>query len=178
MIVKCKITGNSTCFHLEAFLEKGTRWDTQETSSFASSLCQTLNNQIQRLGVELGNLLDSSDDQSYRRSLTSAKRNWTGERYGYVIIEIYAERRKGKLVPFCRISIDDSTADLRTKNILPEIARFVYKLVWYLKKAISSPEIRSIRQLNIIRDFEDPRSTTHELFLENGIVKERPRQKN
>ena len=119
-----------------------------------------------------------STNQAYQKSARSIVRHCEKERFGFVIIDIYSERVKGIPHDFCKISIEDEEADVRTKNILPEIARFLYKTIWLLKKTSAPTGMETLKNITIIRNYNDPRAKTHELYVEDGTVKERERKKN
>ena len=175
MRINCKIIGNTNSFHLDPVLERGVLWDTQSTKLFAYSLYSSLSREMVKLSEMFNEEL--STNQAYQRSAKSISRNCEKERFGYVLIDIYSERIKGIPHEFCKISIEDDYADVRTKNILPEIARFLYKTVWLLKKTTPPGGMETLRNINIIRNYNDPRAKTHELYVEDGTVKEREKTK-
>ena len=169
MRITCKIVGDTKSFHLEPVLETGYGWDTDETRLFAMSLCSS----IYREMGKLSDMFESefSEDLSYRKSIDSISRNVERDRFGYVYIDIYSDRIKGKPTPFCKISISNNDAGVRTINILPSIARFIYNTVWFLKKTTPPNGMECLKHINIIRNFNDPKSKTHELYIEDGTVK-------
>ena len=174
MRIRCKIVGNFKSFLLVPELEKGVGWDTQETIFFASSLCSSLSREMAKLNEQFKDLLDGSE--SYQRSAESIIRAREKERYGYVLVDVYSKRIKGKPMPFCKISIEEGDADVRTINTLPEIARFVYKTVWLLKRTAPPGSMDILRQITIERDFHDPKAKTHELYIQDGTVYEREKE--
>lgn len=171
MRIRCSVSGNKKCFSLTPQLLRGYGWDTPETSLFAQSLCNSILREIDALREIFKDA--TSTDEEFKRKSVSVERDVIRGRLGYINLDIYAERHKGKMVPYCKISIEDSECGVSTANILPEIARFLYKTVWLLKKTIPPSGMEILRSLNIIRDYLDPRKDTHELYLEDGTVKER-----
>lgn len=175
MRIVCKVIGGNQCLHLESELQKGFGFDTLATSVFAESLCHSINRQIDLSAQELRPLIGSDDE--YNKNVSRIAKKIEKDRFGIINVDIYMERRKGKPIAFCKISVDDSDCDVKTANILPETARFIYKTVYLLKRMSPPKGMDILRTLEIIRNFDDPRAQTHELYVENGTVKEREKTK-
>ena len=174
MRIICKVVGNNKCFHLEGDIKKGFGYDTPATALFAESLCHSINHQIDVCAEEFRDMIGTNEE--YQTNASRIGRNIQKNRFGFVLVDIFVERRKGKQIPFCKISIDDSESDVKTTNLLPDIARFVYKTVYLLKRMEPPRGMEILRSMEIIRNFADPRAKTHELYIENGTVKEREKQ--
>lgn len=174
MRIICKVVGNNKCFHLEAESKKGFGFDTPATTLFAESLCHSINRQIDVCAEELRDMIGTNE--KYQTNVSRISRNIDRNKFGLVLVDIFVERRKGQQIPFCKISIDDSECDVRTFNLLPDIARFVYKTVYLLKHMVPPNGMEILRSLEIIKDFNDPCAKTHELYIEDGTVKEREKQ--
>lgn len=171
MRVICQVVGNSTCFVLQCSTQKGHGFDIPATALFAQSLCHSINRQMEVCAQEFKGLI--GDEAQYKTNVSRITRNLVKERHGMIYVDIGAERRKGKQVAVCRITTDDSDCDVKTSNLLPEVARFVYKTIFLLRKMEAPKGMDILRHMEIIRDFFDPKAKTHELYIENGTVKER-----
>lgn len=171
MRIRCRIIGNFKSFYLVPELEKGVGWDTKETIFFASSLCSSLSREMTKLADQFNQVLMSNE--AYQRSSDSIARGVDKGRFGYVLVDVYSKRIKGKPMPFCKISIEEGDADVRTINTLPEIARFVYKTIWLLKRTAPPDSMDILRQITVERAYHDPKAKTHELYIKDGTVYER-----
>lgn len=169
----CKVVGNNKCFHLECDTKKGAAYgfDIPSTEFFMESLCHSINRQIDVCGTEFRSLIGTNEQ--YHTNATRITRQLSREKYGIINVDISVERRKGKQIAVCRISTDDSDCDVRTANILPETARFIYKTIYFLKHMNPPRGMEILRTMEIIRNFNDPKASTHELYIEDGTVKER-----
>lgn len=174
MRIICKVVGNNKCFHLEAEVKKGFGFDTPATTMFAESLCNSLNRQMDVCAEQFRGMIGSNEE--YQTNASRITRKLEKDKYGLIYVDVSVERRKGRQIPFCRISIDDAESDVRTTNLLPDIARFVYKTVYLLRRMDPPRGMEILRSIEIIRNFNDPRALTHELYIEDGTVKEREKQ--
>ena len=173
MRIICKVVGNNKCFHLECDTKKGVAYgfDIPSTEFFVESLCQSINRQIYVCSTEFRRLVGTNEQ--YHVNATRITRQLAREKYGIINVDISVERRKGKQIAVCRISTDDSDCDVRTANILPEVARFVYKTIYLLKRMDTPEGMEILKKMEIIRNFNDPKASTYELYIEDGTVKER-----
>ena len=171
----CKVVGNNKCFHLECSTVKGLSYgfDLPSTEFFVQSLCNSINREIDVCAEEFNKI--SETDKQYQINAKRLARQLSRDQYGIINVDLSVERRKGKHKAICRISIDESNSDVRTATVLTEIARFVYKTIYFLKRMEPPKSMEILKTMEIIRNFNDPKASTHELYIENGTIKERPK---
>lgn len=172
MRIDAKIAGNDTCFHLDCELARGQGFDSPSTIKFAQSLCQSINRQMHVLEGLFQQQIAEDDKKARKQKIVA--RSINQDRFAHVYIDIYMERQKGKPLAVCKIFTDEANSDLRTKNILSEIAHFCYKLVWFLRSKKPPKGMECLRSMPIIRNYFDPYKNTHECYVdENGDLRER-----